>query len=1094
MQNRRSNLMLTNYFHSLWIFLFCSLTNAQGQIPKAPVNLQSPNAASLGQYGELPVSLFTGTPQIDIPLYSLTEKGAEAAISLSYYATGVKPDQHPGWVGLNWNLNAGGVITRVVNDLPDENIEPYAGERTGFFFQYQNLTVDDWSDKSYIRTIGSTLNYIYDTEPDEFVFNIPGKLSGKFYISYEDNGDGKKNRTWQVVCDRKVDVEVSSTTLLPPPFTPGGWSLWATYLPSFHGFILTDEDGTRYEFGGTTDAIEYSMGFFEQDTDTWIAGAWNLTKIADTNGHEITFDYQRIEREFINQMYISLQMRKKETSPPDINYFLFFLSGGLIGNNAFMTPGCQQFNSLIQPYGFFAGKLISPVYLKQISNMQATLQFNTSPSKELPYRQSIYDTYQEWKLGQSRPNGSQYLTSADYLCFLHNNPNPGNERYPDILDKLKWRKLDNIQIVEKSTSKVIKQIDFIYNNDASQRLMLKEMREKSIDPYVQLPGYKFFYDTSKPLPDYLVNQTDHWGFYNGRYAIIDDYDDYEDLKDADPAFLQAGVLNKIIYPTGGITEFTFEPHTYSMEVDLVRSNPLITHTTDQTAGGLRIKKITSYDPSDPDSKKEREYFYIKAYKPSSGLTGISSGTLGQKAQYYWDKFITSSSDGTQTYKETIFSTQSILPMSENSMGPHVVYSEVVEKYSDNSTIDYKFSGYDKHTDLNDPGHLDESFINTLQDTRSPFEPCNSKALERGKLLSKITYNGEGDPVTQSNYKYKALNQEFVRAVKASVIRTCEEGDQRIYEGTSYKIYTYPYKLEKESTLTYDQGSSNFLSQTLTHEYNNLLHRQINKTTTYDSYGREVITEFKYADDFSNNEYNSDLLKADHMHNQVLIETKKVGGATTKTENFYDAVDNNTVLDYTNIYPLGTGNPIKIDYSHTNEGNIESVQKDSDMTTTYLWGYNNEFLIAKVNNAARSQIYYNSFEQEVGATIISTNSKTGRNSYQSQTAFPVPFPTTPGTYLLSYWEKTGTGNWTYREQTISAATSIGGNAKLIDEVRVHPADALMTTYTYDPLYGMTSATDPSGKTTYYEYDGLGRLKLTRDHNKKIANNYFYHYQQ
>ncbi len=67
--------------------------------------------------------------------------------------------------------------------------------------------------------------------------------------------------------------------------------------------------------------------------------------------------------------------------------------------------------------------------------------------------------------------------------------------------------------------------------------------------------------------------------------------------------------------------------------------------------------------------------------------------------------------------------------------------------------------------------------------------------------------------------------------------------------------------------------------------------------------------------------------------------------------------------------------------------------------------------------------------------------------------------------------------------------------LIDEVRLHPIDAQMTTYTYDPLVGMTSATaPPNNVTTYYDYDDFGRLKLVKDEEENTLKTYKYNYRQ
>ena len=53
------------------------------------------------------------------------------------------------------------------------------------------------------------------------------------------------------------------------------------------------------------------------------------------------------------------------------------------------------------------------------------------------------------------------------------------------------------------------------------------------------------------------------------------------------------------------------------------------------------------------------------------------------------------------------------------------------------------------------------------------------------------------------------------------------------------------------------------------------------------------------------------------------------------------------------------------------------------------------------------------------------------------------------------------------------------------------NALVTTYTYKPLVGIASMTDPRGVVTNYEYDGFGRLKTVTQAGKVIEK-YDYHF--
>jgi len=65
---------------------------------------------------------------------------------------------------------------------------------------------------------------------------------------------------------------------------------------------------------------------------------------------------------------------------------------------------------------------------------------------------------------------------------------------------------------------------------------------------------------------------------------------------------------------------------------------------------------------------------------------------------------------------------------------------------------------------------------------------------------------------------------------------------------------------------------------------------------------------------------------------------------------------------------------------------------------------------------------------------------------------------------------------------------------IDEVRLYPKGSQMTTYTFDPLVGMTSSTDSNNFTTYHEYDEFNRLKLVKDANQDVVKMYEYNYKK
>ncbi|MCF2489882.1 T9SS type A sorting domain-containing protein [Dyadobacter sp. CY347] len=818
-----------------------SLTS-QEHIPQPPKTVQSPNAATLGSYGEIAVSPYTGKANISIDLYSITDGNVEIPVTLHYDATGVRPDVHPGWVGLNFGLSTNYSITRTVKDGYDEYIPvPGIPDQLGFMNTGSVINGNDWATPAKIKqtalVISQQTNTFVDTEPDEYSFNAPG-LSGKFYRG----SDGK----WKVQCDRPVKVETiaAPNVHLYTPFTAPAsikdgnpWSAQnqGRYMEHFQGFTVTDEYGTQYIFGGSDMAyMEYSIDFFEQGKDTWICNAWYLKSIVRHTGQTIHFTYER--GDFVNQMYFSVYNKKSR------------IDGG-------WWFACDNWSSLIGQYGPYTGKLISPIYPKEISGDNFKIKFQSSESTELRYTNDIFTSFETKKTLDG-------YTKLDYLTFLFDCYYPSPANYPNgcgsptltqLLTKLKWRKLDKIQ-VQNGSGATIKEFEFTYNNIITERLMLQKVQEKSGYSAAKLPPYEFTYFTKGfTLPGYGKSHTDHWGYNNGKlinapndFNAMAAYGTTFRIPAVDDDLHRVGSLMQIKYPTGGITKFRFEPHRFSKEVKLKRWEGEDAFGVNQVAGGLRIKEIHSYDPTLPIPSVVKKYYYLSAFDPASpdtSASALSSGVLGGKAQYYWPNYKPLPDNSGISVEEEIFSTQSVLPASENSMGSHIGYSRVIERSSTEGWIVHQFSNFDN-------GYRDEAPLGFLQPSTTPYQPYNSKAFMRGKPLSEERYFQNGSVASKTTNLYSlvgAVTDYTARSVKTQFTVLCNTSNS-VFEGTAYVIDCRKFLPAEVANYYYDQenGTGAPALQSFTYWPNG----QLYISGQSDSKGRTIKTWYKYPANFA----------------------------------------------------------------------------------------------------------------------------------------------------------------------------------------------------------------------------------------------------
>jgi hypothetical protein len=215
----------------------------------------NPDAAALGKYGDTPVSLYIGTPNINIPLFQIN-RAVSIPIDLSYHASGVRVDEIPSMVGLNWVLNVGGVITCTVHGTPDNltgGLQTTDGRTK--FNQYRQNLMNATDRQTY--EIG-VMNGAYDTEPDEYFYNFLGR-AGKLVFDASGN---------IFLLNHKKLVVTKNTA----------------------GFTITDEVGTKYYFTEkeTTKPTTYC---FDKNINYTAESAWYISSIQPLNGRSINFTY-----------------------------------------------------------------------------------------------------------------------------------------------------------------------------------------------------------------------------------------------------------------------------------------------------------------------------------------------------------------------------------------------------------------------------------------------------------------------------------------------------------------------------------------------------------------------------------------------------------------------------------------------------------------------------------------------------------------------------------------------------------------------------------------------------------------------------------
>ncbi|MCE7057181.1 hypothetical protein LZF95_21045 [Algoriphagus sp. AGSA1] len=990
----------------------------------------SPNAASLAKYGSIPVGLSTGIPSISIPVYDYSYQDMlNLSVSLSYHAGGVKVDEMSSNVGIGWSLFAGGAITRVMKGIPDET-------NTYGFWNSANLPANDFEGNDGNSPNMRRYNRINageeDSEIDVFNFSFNG-ISGRFVFGK--NNDFLMLTQQNLKVDRTIQ-QVSGNARIT-------------------SFTITDDRGIKYIFRDV-----------ERNTSNWIAygpgksadSAWYLSEIQSPSGiDKISFTYESSA-----YMY-------------NITSTLTF-GVAVVGANLPAAPG-------------------------NASNLQQSVAGKRLKRIDFP--------------------------TGEYMSFTYNSSQrtdlPGDYG------------LQKIQLISQFGQKGVK----LVQNYSLNRLTLTAVQLTQGASESVIGTYSLDYFNSYNLPDRLSAKQDHWGFHNNNTTtslipaetFVNPVGGYYSLpggnRNTDPLRVKAGSLTKITYPTGGYTLFELESNTAS-------DNRIGTNVS---VGGLRAKRISDYD-------KNGILLQAKEYEYVLEGTSNSSGTLGILPVYSYGVFYDFE---TPTFPPPLPSyafgqhnqvMRSASPITEISYvnGSAVLYKRVVEKRIEGSNHEgYSVSYFSNYTDAP-----------VVNFSTFPFVPPNFRSWTFGLLQHEDVFDKNGVLLRKTTNDYNHIADNYAN----NPVR------RNNFLSLSLAPVKYLYTGNSEANLHDFWTSQGGIMFIISKDYLPVSGRsQLSKTTIEDfSVNDPYVKTIDYT--YDNNYFmklsetirnsNGELIKTEitYPHQKVALGQdpsgvyaemiqRNITSPVVKAEVYKGSTFlNSTRIDYFKphtgvyvpqyVYEKKTSNSeygTSVFSEYDNTGRLKKYKATPNSNFSFfLWDTFGKYLMAKVDNLTNSdKAYYSSFEtSEKGGwsyagSTLTTYSKTGRRAYSlsngaiSAAAIPA---SNANPYKIAFWARaTGTSAtvsisgqtqaltsaWLFVEKTITnTSVNISGSNVIVDELRMHPLNSMMTTYTFEPISGITSTTDSRGQILSYEYDPYYRLKTIKDEDGNILEHYEYNY--
>lgn len=974
----------------LLLIVVCFYTKVSSQEP----NIKSPQVYEMERYGNVPVNLSVGSIDLNIPLFNQNQY----SINLYYNSSGFIPTKKSNFVGLNWGLNYGGVITRETIDQDDDSsVEGGGGNIKGFLYYVKNRKSTDeklYNDKiqtGYLNVNG----YYTELTSDRYNFNFMG-IKGYFKIN--SNGEAITYST-----DPNIKIDISKLS----------YQYYYSCSPELSEITITDGKGNKYIFGGHYDSIEvsYNLGLFNSPhaypttltfdgTKTYSVKSWMLTKVIFNNNRELLIKYKRYDK--------------------NINNF------------------CRTINSIPSKYhidyNFFDLNFIvhQDIY-------RGNYNFNYSNGGE-----------HIWGKGSSFGWTAPYhqinlVKKAIPEQIIIDNNTVINFNYSTLTSVSNFKNdiitLDNIKIFHKNNQYDEIKFDYTRNRDY---IFLNTLNIGS-------KKYIFDYYNINNLPPSNTFAIDHWGYWNGRddyqnalipkYSFNSNTGEYKILgsdRDANPELAKVSLLSKVIYPTGGVSNFEYEGHDYSMKIIRTPSTDFIRSLNSEYGiiGGARIKKITNIDVN--NISDVREFKYIDNNSTSSGIA------LDDIRYLYYNDYKKLGGRERQVFEKNINYFSNSLSSSPIEYGRVLEYKNnflykehIFSTYKTNPdslsyVIKYEYPDYDfKPKNMN--RNLELKYLDFSNRRRLPLK--ENYFDESGKIVKEIGYQYTFPRKEQDKFINSIFRKEHTVSVSAPIY------------GSYYYIdyYNYPLLRRKVEKYFFD---NNIINSSEEYIYGDNKTLNLQKKYSFLSDKITKIITHEYAKE-KGNQY---LIDKNMVGIPLETTTSKDGKMISKIETKYP-ISQQEANTKTNGLPLPISvisNDLNSNQSITNitytkyddRGNLLEYKIDDILPVAIVYGYNQSLPIAKIEGATYAQIQY------IASDII---------------------------------QKSNIGT----EQELLESLSRFRTDNRLNNFQI-------TTYTHKPLIGVSSITPPTGITEFYRYDSANRLEKVIDANNKVIKTYKYHY--